>query len=1214
MALLAASLAVATRLTAQREANGPATHPTSASAAPTNAPATTQPGAEAAREPATQATTQPATQPASIRLNFHDTPLDTVLERLSQDSGLTIVRQAPVDGLVTVISIQPLTPAQAIVLVDEVLKGKGLTAVQDGNTVRIVARDAAKKGNLPVHFGADPEAVEVSEQLITQVIPVHNVDALKLKQDLTPLIDKDADITANSGANAIVLTDTSSNVRRIVQIISILDKREGVTSEVKIIPLKNASATSAVRMVLDLFHVEEPKAQPNQPPPPPRVKEGRLLGTGVDQALYGGKVTATADVRTNSVVVAAPAETLKVIEGLLKEIDENPATAATPVIKSFHLKIADAASVAKALSAVFESQGGEQRQTQSHQQRTDEPVNARISVVAEERTNTLIVTAPPAALELVQQLVDDVDNHPVVESTVRTFALKFADAASAAKEVLAVYVDPATGLSRLQAGPREKIGVTADERTNSIVVTAPVDAMKLVEQTVRDLDASPADDGGVKFFRLKRGDSDATAKLILAFFKPPDSAADHRPPNSVHVGVNAVSDPRTNTVAVTAPPEAMKVVEQIVQQVESEPSSAFDIESFSLKNADATATAKLLTTLFAPDQGAAAGSAKLDIRDSPVKARVVAVADDRTNSVVVTAPAETLKVIETVMRLLDANPLAGAEIQVFQLQNADAERAGKLLESIIQPPALTMNTTGASPNAPKPPGELDAIRKLGWLTTAADDRTNTLIVTAPSTVMKAAASIIRTLDGNPASQQSFFIYRMRNAKSQNLELVLNELFGNTQVGSSQTQQRTGLSQQSQLGQLAGAQAGQSSFGGTGLASAGGAVSPAGGSGIGARYGTVSAGAAVPPVTPQLSNAMQRVVSELTGQVFVVADPDTNSLLVTTATRYQQEVRDIIAELDRPVRQVLIKILIAEVTHDNSSDLGADFSVLNQRKSGNGESVVQNLGNAVANTTSGGLAVALTEANVTATLHALAAVNKLDVLSRPYILASDNQLASITIGNEVPFITDTRLTETGQTINTIQYQDVGIILNVTPHVNPEGLVILDVAPEISQVGAQTVSISAGVNAPVISKRSAQSRVGIRDGQTVVIGGLMQDQNTTNITKVPILGDLPFIGPAFTRTQTDKTKTELLIFLTPHVAPQPDALEPMTRDELRGVTLTPKAVGPGAFDQHMRNMQRGAAPATQPTTRRLDPVIEFAPAASQPSDPSGPSTTGPITLPE
>src|SRR5207237_4739266 len=163
-----------------------------------------------------------------------------------------------------------------------------------------------------------------------------------------------------------------------------------------------------------------------------------------------------------------------------------------------------------------------------------------------------------------------------------------------------------------------------------------------------------------------------------------------------------------------------------------------------------------------------------------------------------------------------------------------------------------------------------------------------------------------------------------------------------------------------------------------------------------------------------------------------------------------------------------------------------------------------LGNAAAATANGGLVVSIMEANLNATLHALAIDGKLDVLSRPYILASDNQLASITVGQEVPFITDTRLTDTGQTINTIQYQDIGIILDVVPHINPDGLVIMDVSPEISALTGTTIPISETVTAPVFAKRSAQSRVSIKDGQTIVIGGLMEDRKTSTIQKVPLIG--------------------------------------------------------------------------------------------------------------
>jgi general secretion pathway protein D len=307
----------------------------------------------------------------------------------------------------------------------------------------------------------------------------------------------------------------------------------------------------------------------------------------------------------------------------------------------------------------------------------------------------------------------------------------------------------------------------------------------------------------------------------------------------------------------------------------------------------------------------------------------------------------------------------------------------------------------------------------------------------------------------------------------------------------------------------------------------------------------------------------------------VADEDTNSLMVMTAPKNFERVKAVLAELDRDVPQVLIKVLIAEVTHDNSRDLGAEFSVLNLRANGNGPQIGTDFG--IAQQT-GGLVFKVTENDFTAAIRALDTVGKLDVLSRPYILASDNQLASITVGQEVPFITNTRTTDTGQTINTIQYQDIGIILDVVPHINPDGLVIMDVAPEISALTGTTVPISETVTAPVFAKRSAQSRVSIRDGQTIVIGGLMEDRKTSSVQKVPLIGDIPIVGALFRRNQTTISKTELLIFLTPHVASRPDFLKAMSKDELEGAKIVPNAVDKNAFRDQLEGLRRGSA--TQP----------------------------------
>ena len=260
---------------------------------------------------------------------------------------------------------------------------------------------------------------------------------------------------------------------------------------------------------------------------------------------------------------------------------------------------------------------------------------------------------------------------------------------------------------------------------------------------------------------------------------------------------------------------------------------------------------------------------------------------------------------------------------------------------------------------------------------------------------------------------------------------------------------------------------------------------------------------------------------MAGQVAIIADADTNSLLVRTAPKNYEQVRKVLEELDRPVPQVLIKVLVAEVTHDNNTDIGAEFEGLNIRSSGLGDRGGTSFG--LTSATGGGLAVQLLEKNFTATIRALETQGKLDVLSRPYILASDNQLSSITVGQEVPFITNSQTTDTGQIINTIQYSDIGILLDVIPHINPDGLVILDVAPEISAISNTNVQITNNVTSPVFDKRSAQSRVAVQDGNTVVIGGLMEDKDNITVNKIPILGDIPWIGPLFQRKQDDKTKT-------------------------------------------------------------------------------------------
>ncbi len=160
---------------------------------------------------------------------------------------------------------------------------------------------------------------------------------------------------------------------------------------------------------------------------------------------------------------------------------------------------------------------------------------------------------------------------------------------------------------------------------------------------------------------------------------------------------------------------------------------------------------------------------------------------------------------------------------------------------------------------------------------------------------------------------------------------------------------------------------------------------------------------------------------------------------------------------------------------------------------------------------------------------------------------------------------------------------GIILRVTPFITMNKTVEMIVSPEISSLSQQTVAISSNFNAPVINKTSAETVVVTPDATTVVIGGLMQKQQTSNVAKVPLLGDIPFVGNLFKRTTKGETKTELLIFLTPYIVEGTDKMEEAAVDQLNRTDLPQQAFSPNDVHQYLDdNLQMTNIPVTKKTT--------------------------------
>lgn len=638
-----------------------------------------------------------------------------------------------------------------------------------------------------------------------------------------------------------------------------------------------------------------------------------------------------------------------------------------------------------------------------------------------------------------------------------------------------------------------------------------------------------------------------------------------------------------------ADPEAIEPTDELITQV------------IPLRHADATQLREDLAEIVNPQAPFAANASS--------------------NALVLTDTAANVRRVVEIINALDTSLAGSVEVKVFQLDFADARNTAQLINDVFG--ELSVGPGGESGGAGGDGGRggrgrgdaRDQMRQRFMqmmqgggagggargsnVNAAADERTNSIVVTGPGDTLETVAEVLAEIDSNPIADETVFVYRLRNAQAINIEGVVNDLFDSTGARSTGGAANTTSDFPDRLLNFRSSTGGRTSStlgGGGGGGARGGMGARAGGTGGGTRSFAQQQNRGRTTGGRQPSRQAQETAAGLAGQVTIIADADTNSLLVRTNPQNYEKVRSVLEELDRPVAQVLIKVLIAEVTHDDTVDLGAELSVLNLRAAGLGQEADTNFNIPTAGPSGTGLVVQILEQDFSAAIRALETEGKLDVLSRPYILASDNQVASITVGQEVPFVTNSRITDQGGIINTIEYGDIGILLDVIPHINPDGLVILDVAPEISTLTGTSVPISELVNAPVIAKRSAISRVGVKNGQTIVIGGLMEDRRTASINKVPLLGDIPLLGALFRRTQTTKAKTELLIFLTPHVATDPERLDEMAGDELEGTQLVPNAVQPGMFQKHMRDLQRGrtADDVTDPPDDPSEPLEPELPA--------------------
>ena len=355
---------------------------------------------------------------------------------------------------------------------------------------------------------------------------------------------------------------------------------------------------------------------------------------------------------------------------------------------------------------------------------------------------------------------------------------------------------------------------------------------------------------------------------------------------------------------------------------------------------------------------------------------------------------------------------------------------------------------------------------------------------------------------------------------------------------------------------------------------------------------------------------------MVGNAVISVDPVTHNLVVIADEETSQQISNVIANLDAPEPQVLIKVVFVEVDDNKASAIGVqgnytgvnnNFSqitgfttnLVSSTTTGSGSSATtvntysttpikqsvsagNNFGlpQSLAGATGNGGFAQLMGNDFTATIQALATAGKAQVLSRPSILARDGQQAEIVVGQSIYLPSSVSLTSVGNSANTVPtingtYQNVGIQLDVTPFIGANNLVQLILQPQITSIDNSTPGqviqggsiVSSAVYAPNINKRSANTVVVTPDGQPVVIGGLIGSDKSSNDSKIPLLGDIPLLGQLFRFSAKSSIKTELLIFLTPHIVHAPEQLTPMSAHETRQSQLITNSVSEQELDRYL-----------------------------------------------
>ncbi|OLB48545.1 MAG: type II secretion system protein GspD [Candidatus Rokubacteria bacterium 13_2_20CM_2_70_11] len=535
---------------------------------------------------------------------------------------------------------------------------------------------------------------------------------------------------------------------------------------------------------------------------------------------------------------------------------------------------------------------------------------------------------------------------------------------------------------------------------------------------------------------------------------------------------------------------------------------------------------------------------------SLISTRGTLIAHRETNVLIITDTASNMRRLLDIIRLVDVQ-VAQEELQIIPIRFADASDLANILNQLFASGRIPGLAPGVPPTAPgtltpptAPPGVPGAAAQTGSAQERrpliiAERRSNSLIVHAKKHEVETIKRLIAQLDINIYGGRRVFIYYAENAKAKDLTATLNQLFG-LEAG------------------------------------------PSGAPGAAPAPTTRTPGYTPPPPPPAPGAPPAAGATSIgeagatEGKVKFIADEVTNAVIVATYPRLWEEIEGTIKQLDKMPRQVLIEVLVAEVTLTDDLRLGIDWAMRSGRfnvagvtagppaipTSGAGLSLPAPLGGATSflgPIGQGLTAFTFETGRFIAILNTLASENRVNIVSNPHILTSENKKAVINVSRSIPIVTSQQVpiggatpTGTGTTTavvgtQSVEYRDAGVVLTVTPRIGEHGTVALDVKQEVNAIGNPVQP----TGSPEIIKREAETSVVLLNNTTLVLGGLIQDQVTINDRGIPFLKDIPILRFLFGFKERRLDKTELLMLITPRVLGTAGDAAKLT-DEMRRAT--------------------------------------------------------------